>query len=56
MHCGKIENIRMVYDSFHKHFKGFCYIDFKDPSSLRAGLKMNGKMYEGRRLGVVRLY
>lgn len=43
MHCGKIENVRMVYDSFHQHFKGFCYIDFKDPSSLKAGLKMNGK-------------
>lgn len=55
MHCGKIDTVRMVYDSFHKHFKGFCYIEFKDPASLKAGLKMNGKEYEGRRLITVRI-
>jgi len=47
---GKIDQVRMVYDSFHKHFKGFCYIDYSSPSSLKGGLKMNGVEFEGRRL------
>jgi hypothetical protein len=40
----------MVYDAYHKHFKGFCYIEYASPSSLKGGLKMNGVEYQGRRL------
>lgn len=53
--AGKIETVRMVYDAFHKHFKGFCYIDYASPSSLKGGLKLQGTEYEGRRLIVVPL-
>lgn len=52
---GKIANIRMVFDAFHKYFKGFCYIDYHSPSSLKGGLKLHGTEYEGRRLIVVRI-
>jgi RNA recognition motif-containing protein len=40
----------MVFDAYHKHFKGFCYIDYASPSSLKGGLKMHGSEYQGRRL------
>ena len=52
---GRIDQVRMVFDSFHKHFKGFCYIDYSSPSSLKGGLKMNGAEFQGRRLIAVRL-
>lgn len=42
MKYGKIDQVRMVYDAFHKHFKGFCYIEYASPSSLKGGLKMHG--------------
>lgn len=53
---GRIDQVRMVYDAFHKHFKGFCFIDYSSPSSLKGGLKMNGAEFQGRRLIAVRRY
>jgi RNA recognition motif-containing protein len=50
---GKITQVRMVYDAYHKHFKGFCYIEYASPSSLKGGLKMNGVEYHGRKLVAV---
>lgn len=50
--CGKIKDIRFVYNSKNKKFKGFCYIDFKEHRSLIKALELNGKDFQGRRLQV----
>lgn len=36
--CGKIENVRFVYNSATNKFKGFAYIDFKNTTSLFAAV------------------
>lgn len=48
--CGVIENVRFVYNSVNGNFKGFAYIDFKNPSSLFAAIKNNGKEFRGRKI------
>lgn len=50
--CGKIKDIRFVYNSKNKKFKGFCYIDFKEHRSLIKALELNGKDFQGRKLQV----
>ena len=50
--CGKIKEIRFVYNSQTKKFKGFCYIDFKEHKGLLKALKLNGCFFEGRKLYV----
>ena len=50
--CGKIKEIRFVYNSQTKKFKGFCYIDFKEHKSLLKALELNGKEFQGRKLQV----
>ena len=50
VHCGKIKNVRFVYNSKFGHFKGFAYIDFEKSSSLYAAIKMNGKIFKNRKL------
>jgi len=42
MPCGKIDNVRFVYNSLNGNFKGFAYIDFKNTSSLFSAIKLNG--------------
>ncbi len=32
----------MVYNQNHTYFKGFCDIDYANPSSLKGALEMNG--------------
>ena len=48
--CGAVENVRFVYNSVHKHFKGFAYIDFKFNSSLRKAIKENSFIFGNRNL------
>ena len=66
-HCGAIDNVRLVYHPFHKHFKGynfldenclfneinrFGYVDFKVAEASKVALKLNGKDVKGRKLVV----
>ncbi|KAM3142586.1 hypothetical protein pb186bvf_005245 [Paramecium bursaria] len=46
--CGKIENVRMVYNHQSGNFKGFAYIDFESHLSVKKALQMNGKKVHGR--------
>ncbi|CAD8117352.1 unnamed protein product [Paramecium sonneborni] len=46
--CGKVANVRMVYNTVTKNFKGFAYIDFEDHQSVIKALQMNGKKVHGR--------
>ncbi len=52
-HCGTINAIRFTYNSVTKQFKGFCYVEFADPLSLKKAVEMNGKEVEGRTIFVV---
>jgi len=51
-HCGPIENVRFVYNTVQKHFKGFGYIDFKEEKSTKKALEMSGKNIKGRKIFV----
>ena len=48
--CGKIKNVRFVYNSKYGHFKGFAYIEFEKSSSLFAAIKKNGILFKNRKL------
>jgi len=48
--CGEISSIRFVYNSNLNHFKGFCYIQFTDNSSVRNALNLNGKEIKSRKM------
>ena len=50
--CGKIENVRMVYNNANGNFKGFAYIDFVNHTSLYAAIKKHGEQFKGRPLVV----
>jgi RNA recognition motif-containing protein len=50
MRCGTVESVRLVYNSLHKHFKGFGYVDFKNKTSVKEALKLDGKVFKGRAL------
>lgn len=50
--CGEIENIRIIRDKQNYKCKGFAYITFKDKLGFYNGLKMDGKLFEGRELRV----
>jgi len=52
-HCGAINSIRFTFNSVTKQFKGFCYIEFANPLSLKKAMEMNGKELKGRNLVVV---
>jgi len=52
-HCGTINGIRFVFNSATKNFKGFCYVEFVDPLSVKKAIEMNGKEIEGRKITVV---
>lgn len=48
--CGDIRSIRMVYHSKLNHFKGFAFIDFENPESVKLALHLNGKELRGRKM------
>jgi RNA recognition motif-containing protein len=50
--CGKIQNVRFVYNSTDNTFKGFAYIDFESHQSLYAALGFNGRSVGGREITV----
>jgi RNA recognition motif-containing protein len=50
MRCGQVESVRLVYNSLHKHFKGFGYVDFKNKASVKEAIKLDGKVFKGRAL------
>lgn len=52
MSCGKIENVRFVYNSQNGNFKGFAYIDFKNTTSLFSAILFQGKEFKGRKIVV----
>ena len=50
--CGKIDNVRMVYNNANGNFKGFAFIDFVNHTSLYAAIKKHGEQFKGRPLVV----
>lgn len=44
--CGKIANVRFVFNSLNGKFKGFAYIDFEKNYSLSPALGFNGKIFK----------
>lgn len=50
--CGSISSIRLVYHSKLNHFKGFAYIDFENPESVKIALHLNDKELKGRKMVV----
>lgn len=48
LQCGTVDSVRLVYNPIHKHFKGFGYVDFKNKSSVKEALKLDGKVFNGR--------
>lgn len=53
--CGKILNIRFIYHSKLQHFKGFCYVDFTEASSVEKAIELTGSDYNGRKMRIVNL-
>jgi len=51
-HCGPIKSVRFSYNWLTKQFKGFCYIEFEKPESVKKALQMNGKQINGRNIVV----
>ena len=45
---GEIKGIRLVFNSQHKHFKGFCFVEYLDRKSVVKALSLNGKEIKGR--------
>jgi len=50
--CGSIHSVRMVYHSRLNHFKGFAFIDFDKPESVKIALHLNGKELNNRKMVV----
>lgn len=50
--CGKIRDVRLVYNSLNKNFKGFAYVDFLKHTSLYAAIKKHGASFKGRQIVV----
>ena len=49
--CGIITDVRMVFNSTTKMFKGFAYIDYRDLGSVKKAIqKYHGKPFRGRDL------
>lgn len=49
--CGIVTDIRMVYNWANKHFKGFAYLDYREPASVRKAMRtLNGSNLRGRAL------
>ena len=48
--CGKVKNVRMVYNSVTNHFKGFAYIEFEKSFAISPALSLNGRNFGGRPL------
>jgi nucleolin len=49
--CGIVTDVRMVFNSSTKLFKGFAYIDFRDLGSVKKAIhKYHGKKFRGRAL------
>ncbi|KAG8223230.1 hypothetical protein J437_LFUL003581 [Ladona fulva] len=52
--CGPIESIRIIRDSLTGFGKGFCYVNFKDLSSVELALKLDGHVYKDRPLRITK--
>ena len=46
--CGKIRDVRLVYNSVNRNFKGFAYIEFLKHTSLYASINKLGEIFNGR--------
>ncbi|KAK7506101.1 hypothetical protein BaRGS_00002823 [Batillaria attramentaria] len=51
--CGDITNVRLV-KNFKGKSKGFCYVEFADPNSVLAALKLDRQPLDGRPMFVSR--
>ncbi|KRX10441.1 hypothetical protein PPERSA_08743 [Pseudocohnilembus persalinus] len=48
--CGQVTNIRFSYNTTNNNFKGFGYIEFKRPDSVKRAIDLHGKDFQGRPL------
>ncbi|XP_038059123.1 squamous cell carcinoma antigen recognized by T-cells 3-like isoform X2 [Patiria miniata] len=51
--CGEIAEVRMVQNYSHQ-FRGYCYVEFKEESSVEKALEMDRQFVEGRPMYVDR--
>ena len=51
--CGEVKEVRMVTNWKSREFKGFAYIEFVESLGVVKALKMNGMVYQERRLKIV---
>ncbi|PWA00046.1 hypothetical protein BB558_003890 [Smittium angustum] len=52
--CGDIEYVRIIRDSQTGLGKGFCYVKFKDSSSIPLALKLNKSKVDKRELRIIK--
>jgi len=52
LHCGGIQNIRVVRQFYTGRSRGFCYVEFEKVESADNATKMNGKLFQDRILRV----
>ncbi|XP_022096230.1 LOW QUALITY PROTEIN: squamous cell carcinoma antigen recognized by T-cells 3-like [Acanthaster planci] len=51
--CGEITEVRMV-ENYRHQFRGYCYVEFQEESSVEKALKMDRQSVEGRPMYVDR--
>jgi len=52
LHCGNIQNIRVVRQFYTGRSRGFCYVEFENEEAADKGTRMNGEIFQDRILKV----
>ncbi|KAL6043310.1 hypothetical protein STEG23_022097 [Scotinomys teguina] len=51
--CGSVNWVTIPCDKFSGHPKGFAYIEFSDPESVRTSLALDESLFRGRQIKVI---